>query len=205
MVNRVTRTIEGVPDMLRHALLAGAVLIGIGAMAGSSQAATDLTGDSIEGSYDYPDATTAYATASYSVNPFTVGAGVESVLTVDNFATTNVDFSANQLVLTMTADVGYTSASFNGPEFSVLSGSGFGSVASVVTSGGQSVSASIVGGVLEVNWQGQSFNSGDTITISFGSGVVAAPELSTWAMMGVGFVGLGFAGFRSRREPAFAD
>jgi len=180
-------------------------MIGIGAVASPSQAAIDLTGDSIEGSYDYPTATTTYATAAYSVNPFTVGTGVESVLTVDNFATTNVDFSADQLVLTITAGVGYASAAFNGPEFSVLSGSGFGSVASVVTSGGQSVLASIVGGVLEVNWQGQSFNSGDTVTISFQNGVLGAPELSTWAMMGIGFAGLGFAAFRSRREPAFAD
>ena len=31
------------------------------------------------------------------------------------------------------------------------------------------------------------------------SGVAAVPELSTWAMMGVGFAALGFAGYRSRK------
>jgi hypothetical protein len=35
----------------------------------------------------------------------------------------------------------------------------------------------------------------------------AAPEPSTWAMMGLGFAGLGFAGYRKAKEArmAFAD
>ena len=37
------------------------------------------------------------------------------------------------------------------------------------------------------------------------SGSTPIPELSTWAMMGLGFAGLGFAGFRSpRKSVAFA-
>jgi hypothetical protein len=31
--------------------------------------------------------------------------------------------------------------------------------------------------------------------------LTAIPEGSTWAMMGLGFVGLAFVGFRKRREP----
>jgi hypothetical protein len=37
------------------------------------------------------------------------------------------------------------------------------------------------------------------VTLPFTSGI---PEPSTWAMMGVGFVGLGFAGFRRARQSA---
>jgi hypothetical protein len=33
---------------------------------------------------------------------------------------------------------------------------------------------------------------------------VATPELSTWAMMVLGFAGLGYAGYRRAREPRAA-
>jgi hypothetical protein len=32
------------------------------------------------------------------------------------------------------------------------------------------------------------------------SGLSAVPELSTWAMMALGFAGLGFAGYRSHKR-----
>jgi hypothetical protein len=53
----------------------------------------------------------------------------------------------------------------------------------------------VSGGVLYVNWQGDSFKTGDTVTVAFG-----APEPSTWAMMLLGFAGLGYAGYRGRRS-----
>jgi hypothetical protein len=105
------------------------------------------------------------------------------------------------LVLTALGRVKYASSSFNGPTFSVLSGDPFGAISSVIASGGQSVLVSIVGGVLQVNWEGQTFSSGDTVTVSFGSGTV--PEPSTWLMMLFGFAGLGFTGIWAQgRKPA---
>ena len=48
------------------------------------------------------------------------------MLTVNGFATTNVDFTANSLVLTFTAPVSYTSSNpFNGPIFTAVSGNPF--------------------------------------------------------------------------------
>src|SRR5579872_3507984 len=74
-----------------------------------------LTGDSIQGAYYFPTATNLYGNFNYSVNPFTVGTGIESVLTVDGRITTNVDFGDTSLVLTLTTPVDWTLTSFNGP------------------------------------------------------------------------------------------
>ena len=41
-------------------------------------------------------------------------------------------------------------------------------------------------------------------TSAGGLSLTAAPEPSTWAMMALGFVGLGFAGYRKARKPATA-
>jgi len=43
-----------------------------------------------------------------------------------------------------------------------------------------------------------------SITGFSGGSVVAAPEASTWAMMGLGFAGLGLAGFRARKAHSVA-
>jgi hypothetical protein len=40
--------------------------------------------------------------------------------------------------------------------------------------------------------------------VSFNAGTSAAPEASTWAMMGLGFAGLAFAGSRTRKSAAVA-
>jgi hypothetical protein len=41
-----------------------------------------------------------------------------------------------------------------------------------------------------------------TVTLTFANGAGAIPEPSTWAMMLVGFAGLGFAGYRTSRKSA---
>lgn len=180
--------------MKKLAVIAGAVLSL--AVFAATPATAGLLGNTIEGAYYFPTDTSLYGSFSYSVNPFVVGAGVETVLTVDGFATTDVDFSDTALVLGVTADVPYTPASFNGPQFSVLSGDPFGSILSVIASGGQTVTAAIVAGVLQVNWQGQIFTSGDTITIEFGP--TAVPEPGSLALLGAGLAGLAL--LRRRRS-----
>jgi PEP-CTERM motif len=106
----------------------------------------------------------------------------------------------SSLVLTVLSDVSYNPGAFNGPEFTALSGNPFGNVVSVSSPAGQPVAAHISGGVLFVNWQGDSFLANDTITITFGG----VPEPSTWAMMLFGFVSLGFAFRQSRRKVSLA-
>ena len=115
---------------------------------------------------------------------------------------TEVDFDASSLVFTVLTPIAYNPGAFNGPEFTVLTGNPFGNVVSVSSPAGQPVTAHVSGGVLFVNWQGDSFLANDTITITFDNNGV--PEPSTWAMMLIGFAGLGFAFRQSRRKVSMA-
>jgi len=177
--------------MKKLLIAACAACVALFECAGRANAATTLIGDVIFGDYDVPCETcSAPDVASYEFNPFTVASTIETSLVIeDNFAT-EVDFDASSLVFTVLNDVSYTSHPFNGPEFFVLSGNPFGNVVSVNSPAGQPVAAHVSGGVLFVNWQGDSFLANDTITIAFDNNGV--PEPSTWAMMLISFAGLGF-------------
>jgi hypothetical protein len=61
------------------------------------------------------------------------------------------------------------------------------------------VSAFLSGGDLYVNFAETHLVSGDTVTVDFSSSVLT-PEPSTWAMMLLGFAGLGYVGYRRARE-----
>ena len=184
--------------MKKLLIAACAACVALFECAGRADAATTLIGDVIFGDYDVPCDTCSAPDAEYSVNPFTVGPNIEtSVVIAFDFAT-EVDFDASSLVFIVLSDVSYTSHPFNGPEFFILSGNPFGNVVSVSSPAGQPVAAHVLGGVLFVNWQGDSFLANDTITITFDNNGV--PEPSTWAMMLLGFAGLGFA-FRQSRRP----
>jgi hypothetical protein len=159
-------------------------------------AATNLIGDVIFGTYDAPcDTCDAIEQFEYSVNAFTVdAASVETtlhfILVDENIG---VDFGASSLVLTAVQDVTFVSYTFNGPEFLVLSGNPFGNVLSVTSPAGEPVGAHVSGRVLYVNWQGDSFKAGDTVTMAFG-----VPEAPAWTMMTLGFACLGTLAFRRR-------
>jgi len=159
-----------------------------------SAGATNLIGDVIYGSYDFPCDSCIYSDFSYEINPFTVDAAIETSLVIGVDFATEVDFNASSLVLTVLSDITYNPAAFSGPEFYVFSGNPFGNVVSVSSPAGEPVAAYVSGGVLYVNWQGDSFKADDEITISF-----AAPEAPSWAMMGLGFACLAFAASRRQR------
>jgi len=154
------------------ALIALAVL---GAMTQASMAASiTLLGDKISGSYDYPCVSCTYNNFTYSKNPFAVGnSNVEAVLTVGS-ATTEVNFNADSLVLTLTSGVVYTPAPFNGPVFTVLRGNSFGSVIGIHDNRHcapcSPISAYVSGDSLFINWQNSGGIVGDTIEIDFAVG-----------------------------------
>jgi hypothetical protein len=174
---------------------------------GAPASAATLVGDSISASYGFPDVGTfPTGFVSYAPSTFTVvDPGVESVLSLFSFLpprttdTINVDFSANALTFTFETAASRSPGTFNGPEFTVLSGNPFDPISSVVISGGQTVNAAIVGGVLEVNWQNQLFAQGDTVVVNFSP---AVPEPSTWAMLLLGFAGVGFMAYRRKTKAA---
>ena len=85
--------------------------------------------------------------------------------------------SANGLLF----DVGTTTAQFRGfPLFTVWS------------TGGDAYAAAFTGNVGGTEY----WNIQGSAAVSAG----AVPEPSTWAMMGIGFLGLAFAGFRQRKN-----
>jgi hypothetical protein len=184
---------------------ASAALIACGSLVATSASALTLIGDTISASYGFPDAGTfPSGFVSYTNPTFTVGSGVETQLQITSNVHSgndliNVDFSAFALTFTFLNSETRSTGSFNGPEFTVLSGNPFGAITSVVAPSGETVLASIVNGVLEVNWEGDSFREGQTVVINFAN---AVPEASTWAMMVLGFFGVGFLAYR-RKGTAF--
>ena len=167
----------------------------------ANPATVNLIGDLIFADEFFPCATCEATDASFTVNPFTVGPNVETSLSPDQMVNfIGVDFDASSLVFTVCCDLAFNPGAFNGPEFFILSGNPFGDVVSVSSPPGQPVAAFVSGGVLFVNWQGDSFLANDTTTITFG--LSAVPEPSTWAMMLLGLAGLGFAFRNSRRKAA---
>jgi PEP-CTERM motif-containing protein len=169
----------------------------------SAKAAT-LTGDTISASYGFPDpGTFPAANVSYSNPTFTVNGTVETVLSITDLANTsindhiNINFGASSVTFTFVNAETRSPGAFNGPEFTVTSGTPFTALGAISVSApvGDTVTASLVGGVLEVNWQNQSFAEGSTVVVNFANGV---PEPSTWAMMILGFLGVGFLAYRKK-------
>jgi hypothetical protein len=66
------------------------------------------------------------------------------------------------------------------------------------------VTAFISGDSLFVNWQGAGGSVGATIEVDFtvGGPVNGVPEPSIWALLLLGFCGLGFMTYRRRKEIA---
>jgi hypothetical protein len=106
----------------------------------TAAAATNLIGDVIFAPCADCDAIEQY---EYSVNPFTVDAvSQETALNIiDGDLDTGVDFHAASVVLTFQQDTTWLPYAFNGPEFSVLTGSPFGSVVSATSPAGEPVDA----------------------------------------------------------------
>jgi hypothetical protein len=178
--------------------------LAIGAIAACSMApanAATLTGNVISGSYYYPDTSTEYGSYVYVPNPFTVGVGVESVLTTAGFAATSVDFDASSLTLTALTAVGYGVAAFNGPVFTVDSGNPFGAILSVTSTTGL-VSAFLSGGALYVNWQGQIFNPGYQVVVNFDNPATVVPVPAALPLFATGLAGLGWLARRRRKQAA---
>jgi hypothetical protein len=180
----------------RKTILVGAILIVFAPVTSKLSNASVLLGDTISAQYDFP--TSSSPGALPITSSFTVGPGIEGTIIG---GTVDIDFSDSSLTLTYLQRETWAPASFNGPEFTITSGNPFPAITTVSVSGGQTVGASFAGGVLDINWQGQSFALGDTVVINFAS---AVPEPSTWAMMILGFAGVGFMAYRRKQNgPAF--
>jgi hypothetical protein len=187
--------------MKRRLIFAAAAVFALTcAIAIAPAKAATLLGNTISGSYHFPDQATVYGGSfSYTPNPFIVGAGPESVLDVEG-VDISVDFGASSLVLTFVTEVQFNASAFNGPVFNVDSGNPFDPVSGVVASGGQSVTAFLSGGDLFVNWQDANFLVGETVTISFADTPVPLP--AALPLFVTGLAGLGLLARRRKKQAA---
>lgn len=157
-----------------------------------------LIGDTVNADYYYPTfGADCCSDVSFSPSSFTVGSGPETTLT---FGTTPITFNFGASSLTIVFGAPSTTprsdppGAFNGPSFTDATGANFGTIASIT---GPLGTVTDTGSVLSINWAGVSFAEGQTAVITFANGV---PEPSTWAMMILGFVGIGFMAYRRKQN-----
>lgn len=177
-------------------------LAALAALAFSTPALAALDGTMATVDYNFPDLGTVYGFANPSVSPFVIGAGVESVVNVEDVTFISVDFTDLGLSLVFNTQLNqptWTNTAFNGL---VFSGTGFSGLASATLLGSSTFGAggftqsdiALVGNQLQLNWAGVTYQDGQRIDIAFTQGV---PEPATWAMFILGF---GFVGATLRRR-----
>lgn len=169
--------------------------------------ASTLIGDMMSVEWQYPTQGTTYSFASASPPTFTVGAGNETTINVENVTFVSVDFSANTLLLsfaTVLPNPMWGNASQNGPVFEILSGNPFPTISSVFSSNAGSVSAFLDSGLLYVNLAGWSYGDGATVTVNFQNDPIATPLPGALPLFLTGLGAIGLLSWRRRRKHAAA-
>jgi len=164
--------------MLKRALLAGAALIAAGAAVPAMAAGVVVASGTT--SAQAPAGATFGPSGLTPVIPFSVPAAGGSLVTVADCCIIG-DFYA---VMVDGVHIGTTPAVTTAS--TALS---VGTFFDVLAAGGHTIQMHDLGGP---------FNGQYPAGLSWS--VATAPELSTWAMMGIGFAGLAFAGYRSSRK-----
>ncbi len=165
----------------------GAVALSALAAGAAPASATINVGDTLDVQYNFPGLGNIYDDSGdfiYTGPGSVLSGGITSVFLGGN----EVVFANDQPSLDGQT---FSGASFNGPVLTDLTNGSAFSGWSVTSATAVYTSAYLTSGAIGVNWAGQFYNGG-SVTIS-SSGV---PEPSTWAMMMLGFAGLGFAGYR---------
>jgi hypothetical protein len=188
--------------MKKFLLVAAAVasLSGLGC-----QAHAGLLGSTIDISAFFPNTSTLFQDGGTK----TVSGAIE--YPAGTFANYNpswqVDVTDSQIIITnTTAGFPFQPGSFNGFIMTVLSGPTLISAVADASSGFFPVGLTIVGNQLQMNFQGVNASNTSPLSsiIDVSTATSAVPEPSTWAMMLIGFAGLGFAFRQSRRRVSFA-
>jgi hypothetical protein len=171
-------------------LVSGVALAALVCFGGAKvSSATTLLGNNMQAQYLFPDTSTPYGSSSVSPNPFIVGAGIETTIDVEGVTFLDIDFSDTSLLITLRTVLGsptWNSVAHNGPAFSVLAGNLFPAITTVTASNAGPVSASLLSGVLYVNWAGMSYQNGDTVQIAFAPSAVPLPAALPLLAAGLG-------------------
>lgn len=161
-------------------------------LAAGAASATTL-GDTVNSTYYFPTASSFYnGGPTFVVAPGLLGTQfVDGNPILESFST-----SGGTETYTFTFNtIGFNGCcAFNGIGLTDLTGANFGSITGVT--GVPFGNAAVVGNKLQISWSGQSFNAGDTVSVTLGVGV---PEPAMWALMLMGFGGMGVMLRRDRK------
>jgi len=170
------------------------------------QAHAGLLGSTIDISAFFPDASTLIQDGGTR----TVSGAIEYPAgTFSSYSDAwQIDVTDSQVIITNTHfGFPFQPGSFNGFIMTILSGPTLTSAVADASSGFFPVGLAIVGNQLQINFQGVTGNSNASplsSIIDVNTAASSVPEPSTWAMMLIGFAGLGFAFRRSPRTVGFA-
>jgi hypothetical protein len=172
-----------------------------------ANAVSDLTGTDVTITGVFPDSSTFYGAQTFTVGPGAEltcpGGGAGGGVCSGFLVSSEFDIGANTLTLDVTGGTSnWTTHPFNGYEFSGLSAGGpwTGYTLSTTFGGLDSSRITFTPDAVWVNMSGIAAAEGNGFTVTLTTSV---PEVSTWAMMLLG--GLGLASFRrSKRVLAIA-
>lgn len=182
-------------NLVRNATFAATMLlISVAAHAG-------FDGQTFGVYYAYPTANTQYPQALAVPSSFVVGAGVESLVTVEGVTTIAVDFSDNSLdlrLMTVLSNPTWNTAPFNGLVFDLQAGGAIAFTSATIGSGttiaGFDVSrVGLTSGQITISWNGLFYKDGTDVVINFAAPV---PEPQTYLLL---IAGLGAVALARRR------
>jgi hypothetical protein len=181
--------------MHRRSLIA---LAGLGLWLATAPAHASLTGSSITGSDHFGNTTTPYPYFTLSPLSSTVGDGREAVMIMDFDTGISINFTASSLVPAFTYLTSVAPASFNGMQFSLISGNRVSDVLSALDAARQTMTATAGKDVSQLTLAGESLAADDVVTITFAATGIPAP--ASFGLLGAGL--LAFQAVRRRRQPA---
>ncbi len=144
-----------------------------------------LIGKTVDATYYHPDLTTPYAAAIFSPQSFVVGAGVETIGSIEGVASLVTDFSDSQLTIMLKTTLDkptWNATPFNGVVFTLLSPGSL-DIASAVVDSATSLSGfdnsrvSFTNLMVGLNWQGLSYADGEKVVVNFAFNKAWSPNL----------------------------
>lgn len=190
--------------MRRLFVLAAAVLLFV-----APTARAGFLGAEFDAAYYYQDPSTPYPGATFSNPTFTVGAGVETTLDIENLTNMSVDFTGDTLTilyLSTTANPPTWGVNpVNGPIFTLTPSSspsslgiaGF-SVAGTTLPGFDASRVTFNDTQISINWGGLTYAAEEKIVVEF----TFVPEPASLVAMGIGCASPVVVGLRRRRRAA---
>jgi hypothetical protein len=188
--------------LLRRLAIA-CTLLGLSSLA--SQADASFLGDQLTTGYYFPDAATAYGSATFApggTNPSSpvtvVDPGQEATGNIEGVTTLNIDFADSTLQVTLNTVLNnpvWNSDSFNGLIFQSPNSLGIAGVTvdpSTNMAGFDASRVSFTGNEIRVNWQGLGYVDGTVVRLNFA--FVPAPSALSLLLPGIMV-----AGFFARR------